>query len=66
MFSLGSGILHYHGKWEWQVPDGRVACFDYTQLRERAASAAPCPAHQTPKWFNINKGTLQPHREACY
>jgi len=34
----GSGILHYQDNWDGRYRNGRVASFDYTQLRERAAS----------------------------
>jgi hypothetical protein len=40
-------MLHHQDNWEWQVPDGRVACFDYTQLRQQAASEA--------RWIRLEK-----------
>jgi len=36
-----AGILQYHDIWEGRYWNGRAASFDYTQLRERAASEVP-------------------------
>jgi hypothetical protein len=52
-------MLHHQDNWEWQVSDGRVACFDYTQLRLQAASEGPRMAGRPNEPFSA-KHLLQP------
>jgi hypothetical protein len=46
MFSLRKrGKLQYQDNWEGRYRNGRVACLDYTQLRQHAASDVLCRYH---------------------
>jgi hypothetical protein len=51
----------YHDNWEGRYRNGRVACNDYTQLREHAASTAEVK-HRKPSLdsaFGSTSATLQ-------
>jgi hypothetical protein len=61
-----AGKLQYQDNWEGSYRNGRVACLDYTQLRQHAASDVLNRCHLERLEINIRETQTATPRAPCY